>query len=232
MQMKTFYIIILFVAIFVSSIFFTFPIIQSQDLNPSPGKLAPGTGVWKVEHAKCSNGEVRTFVPPRCEGGPCTTRLPKEREPKGPVGPKPPPPAPQPPAALIPNPAWQVVAGYTQSFDQCSSLCNAYRSSGCSGQTAIDYCNALFSVDLNKNGNIDASQYGNTPIGGTTCDTNIHCYDVVQNCECPGGQTLNLGTCVQILYSSFTSQGLNFVQAYSTISANLHGNCGAPTPKT
>lgn len=183
-----------------------------------------GTATYEYEQV-CKNG-LKEWV---CTGGNC--KEPSEREPRQRPQPKPTP-SPQPPSSLVPNPAWAAVTGYSQSFSQCNSLCNAYRSSGCSKQTAADYCNALFSVDLGKNSNLNSNTYGSTPIGGTTCDTNVHCYDVVSSCDCAGGQSLNLGTCVQLLYSSFTNQGFNFVQAYSTISQNLHGNCGAPRPQT
>jgi len=133
---------------------------------------------------------------------------------------------------LMPNSAWQLVTGYSESFGQCASLCNAYQASGCNQMTAKDYCSALFSLDLGRTGSMDSNTYGSTPAGGTTCDTNMHCYDVVKNCECSGGQPLNLGTCVRLLYSSFTDVGLSFVQAYSTVSQNLHGNCGTPAPRS
>lgn len=200
-------------------LFIFIQIVRNAYGSPANGQTG---GVRDWTHELCANGKEVWDCRNCGDNGPKIERQPNPK----------PSPSPQPPAMLIPNPAWSAVMGYSQSFSECNSLCNAYRSSGCGKQTAADYCNALFSVDLGKNGNIDGNTYGSTPIGGTTCDTNVHCYDVVSSCDCPGGQSLNLGTCVQILYSSFTNQGFNFVQAYSTISQNLHGNCGTPTPKS
>jgi len=140
----------------------------------------------------------------------------------------------QPPTNLVlnPNPAWQQVTGYTQGFDECNSLCNAYRSSGCSQQTAIDYCNAVFSVDLDKSGQISGNEFGDTPVGDTTCETNSHCYDIVKECPCSGGQALDFGACVQLFYKSYSGQGFSFIQAYSTISTNLRGSCSSTKPQT
>lgn len=162
-----------------------------------------------ARHESCSNTYEKPDI---CDTPPC------ERKPI-------PSPSPLPPAALIQNPAWQSVAGYAQRFTECNTLCNAYRGSGCSEQTALDYCNALVAVDLSKDGKISGSDFGNTPMGGMTCETNTHCYDVVKSCPCSGGQTLDLGTCVQLLFNSYSRQGFNFIQAYSTISTNLRGSC-------
>jgi len=229
--MKIHFVIILFAAVFVGSIFFTFTLIQSQDLNPSPGKLAPGTGVWKVEHAKCSNGEVRTFIPPRCEGGPCTNRLPKEREPKpkGPVGPTPTPaPNPQPTGPLPPtqNPQWIQVLGYTDSFNRCNDLCKQYQSK-CDIQGALAYCSTIVSLDLNKNGKIDSSETGSTPSGTTNCETNARCYDVIDNCQC-GNLNLNVANCISIFYQNYINAGLTPNQALENIGQFTAGNCSPP----
>jgi uncharacterized membrane protein len=224
--MKSHFIIIMLAAIFVSSIFFTFSVIQSQDLNPSPGKLAPGTGVWKVEHAKCSNGEVRTFIPPRCEGGPCTTRLPKEREPKpkGPVGPTP---TPAPTPTPIANARWTPVLGYTNSFNTCSDLCKAFQQNNCNLQAAIQYCSAVVSLDLNKNGKIDSSETGSSPAGTTNCETNARCYDVIDNCTCTNLQ-LNIGTCISLFYQVYIGNGMTAIQSLQTIAQQIAGNCRPP----
>ena len=129
----------------------------------------------------------------------------------------------------VPNPAWQDVQGYADAFNQCKSLCFAYRNSGCSEDAANDYCTNTFSIDLDKNGQISSSEFGTTPSGGNTCETNSHCYDVIENCPCGTGnnqnQTLNLGGCVQILYDISSKQGVASSQLYQTVISQLKGNC-------
>jgi hypothetical protein len=129
---------------------------------------------------------------------------------------------------LQPDKTWQPVQGYTQGFNECLSFCNAYRSQKCSQQSAIAYCTAMFSVDLNKAGSINANEFGRTPVGRSVCETNVHCFDLIKDCSC-SSQSLNLQSCVSLLYTAYSNQHLSVQQAYATISQSLVGSCHQPS---
>lgn len=179
---------------------------QSGDTTTIGGKeytwegCANGSGGWECTGNSC-NGEEKE---------------PIEREP----------PAPQPPLsnALKPNPQWTSVLGYANSFNQCSNLCAAYQQSNCDISSALAYCSAIVSIDLNRNGKISANQIGTTPSGTQNCDTNVRCYDVIQNCSC-GNQQLNLGSCISLFYQELTNAGLSSSQALSDIAQSTSANC-------
>jgi len=216
----------IFIFIFLFSILFSATLVESgKKAYTSSEAKPPGPGDWEYV-GKCANGAAEWECKGQCE----KSFEPKEREPRPrPTTPTPTPPTPkpptQPPLSIAPNAAWLEVSGYVQAFDECVSLCNNYRNSGCSQSAALTYCSALLHLDLDKSGSVSSSSFAATPLGGVTCETSAHCFDVIKDCPCSGGQTLDLGTCVSLLYSSYASQGFDINQAFQAVSENLNGNC-------
>lgn len=181
--------------------------------SPANGQTG---GVRGWTHEKCANGrEVWD-----CRN--CGDSPKKEREPPTPQ------PTPAPPAAIqsVPqaNPQWTSVLGYSSSFNQCKNLCVQYQQNNCDSQIATQYCSQLLSIDLNRNGNINAAENGKGPSGTLDCETNAKCYDVIPDCQC-GGQSLNLGSCVNLFYSTYIRSGLNSAQALSNVALTVAGSC-------
>lgn len=209
-------IILLATAFVVFSFLFVELVISASNIKWS--SKPPSTGDW-VAIGKCANGKVEWL---------CTNCPDKERQPKKPT---PTPTPPQPNSAvsssLKPDPQWTSVLGYTASFNQCSNLCVQYQQSGCNSQYAMNYCNTIVSLDLNKNGKISASEIGSTPSGTRNCETNARCYDVIPSCEC-GNQPLNIASCVNLLYQTYTKTGLSLFQALQNVAQQTTSGCNPP----
>lgn len=125
-----------------------------------------------------------------------------------------------------PNPLWTPVLGYTNSFNQCRALCKNYQQS-CSNQTALSYCSAIVSLDLNKNGKINAGEVGKSPAGTSNCETNARCYDVIPTCGC-ANKPLTISSCIALFYQNYLSAGLNDTEALQQITQNTASNCHPP----
>jgi hypothetical protein len=128
---------------------------------------------------------------------------------------------------LTPNPNWTSVLGYTSSFNQCSSLCSAYQQNNCDSQLALHYCNAVVSIDLNKNGKISSSEIGSAPSDTRNCETNARCYDVIPSCAC-GSNPLDIGSCISLLYQAYTKTGLSVQQALQNVVQETTSGCYPP----
>lgn len=180
----------------------------------SANAITPGGVRGWDDMGKCGNGkEVYD-----CRN--CGNNQKREREPT------PPQPTPSPPLKqTLPqaDSRWTSVSGYSNSFNQCRNLCAAYQKN-CGISAALAYCSAVVSVDLNKNGRIDANEIGTSPSGTKNCETNARCYDVIPECSC-GNQQLDLGSCVNLFYQEYTNAGLSQTQALSNIAQTTSSNC-------
>lgn len=130
------------------------------------------------------------------------------------------------PSVPVPNPQWTSVLGYTESFNQCKRLCQNYQQR-CDNQSALSYCSAIVSLDLNRNGKVDAKEVGSGPAATANCETNARCYDVILSCSCIS-QSLTISTCVALLYQNYLNAGLDESQALQNLAQNTASNCSPP----
>ena len=130
------------------------------------------------------------------------------------------------PAVPAPNPQWASVLGYTESFNQCRKLCQNYQQR-CDNQSALSYCSAIVSIDLNRNGKIDAKEFGSSPAATENCETNARCYDTIPSCSCVN-QSLTISACMSLLYQNYINAGLDESQALQNLAQNTASNCSPP----
>jgi len=223
---------ILITVIFIATILLASDVVYAEVIRDPDGtthqiirdKHGKKIGERRVEHVSCSNHrEV-------CEGQCSVERDRPEREPKPVPVPTPTPTTTtsQPSSPLLtPNPNWVPILGYTDSFNHCNNLCAQYQQSNCDGKLAIQYCSSIVSLDLNKNGKIDANEIGTAPSGTKNCETNARCYDIVDNCIC-GNMPLNLATCITLFFQNYLRTGLTTVQALQNIAQDVGGSCQPP----
>jgi len=207
---------------FVLAVYYFVPFVKSTEYTKT--KNPPGKGNWEYV-GRCANGAYEWECKGTCENDKeKREREPREHPPKPTPTPTPTPTPAPPNQGLTPNPLWQSVNGYTNSFNDCNSLCQAYQASNCDPQAAVKYCREIVGVDFNRNGDISASEISKTLTGTKNCETNARCYDIIDNCNCKN-QPLNFGSCISLFYELYAQTGMSTTEALQTISQNTAGNC-------
>lgn len=202
---------IIFIAMILISVFALSLVLQNVRGQTPMEKLF-------MERKDCHNGDLHGCRPFQC----CNEINCEKQPPKS---------SPAPPAIVQSLPQldsqWTSVVGYSSSFSQCSNLCQKFQSDNCNLQDAVSYCSKVVSVDLNKDGKIDASQIGTGPAGTVNCETNARCYDVIKTCQCKNLQ-LDFNQCISIFYQTYTASGMNATSALATVKQNTVGSCQSP----